>query len=450
MVGLAADRSFPLGSGGKTSVWECSTCQQACAETCDIRVEAGRSVHNSLPHSQPIACLRLSGWQLAVQEAVLGRGCFGLLISVKLNWNGGCRHVALRWQVSALCILHVWSAWTLLLSLAACCEAMVDVRSEDELSLEQPSAAAEPAPAAAKAAAPKAKKAKAKKGSKPSGRSTYDGLTCMICEKAPSLKKNPFCAACKTDVGAAKKDAKAQNWLEKYESARGTPAVFRRLILDFQQECPSAGSDRKRPTYSRARAQEVVSKEHVADEGVRFMKMDWFGFESFYKSKGLNASEIDAKWKSRIAAEGAYDLAGENKDYPERLLVKVEEYVDAKQRSRRATEVVKETAQDKKLLEDDAAVSLLKGTNLNWDEDAFGEVAAKPLLPRPSGGASLEVEAGRPVRSKKLFQTLQSLGCGVTKSSGASTTKRWQVSSRPKTRSSLTFPVEDLWKLLGS
>ena len=252
----------------------------------------------------------------------------------------------------------------------------MDVRSEDELSLEQPSAAAEPAPAAAKAAAPKAKKAKAK-GSKPAGRSTYDGLTCMICEKAPSLKKNPFCAACKTDVDAAKKDAKAQNWLEKYESARGTPAIFRRLILDFQQECLSAGSGRKRPTYSRARAQEVVSKEHVADEGVRFMKMDWFGFESFYKSKGLNASEIDAKWKSRIAAEGAYDLAGENKDYPERLLVKVEEYVDAKQRSRRATEVVKEAAQDKKLLEDDAAVSLLKGTNLNWDEDAFGEVAAE-------------------------------------------------------------------------
>ena len=150
--------------------------------------------------------------------------------------------------------------------------------------------------------------------------------------------------------------------------------MFRKLILDFQQQCPSAGSGRKRPAYSRARAQEVIAREHLA---VLFAKLDWFGFEAFYKNKNFKSSEIDSRWKSRIAAAGAYDLLGENKDYPERLLVKIEDFVDARRRNRRATEVVKESAQDKKLLEEEAATSVLKSASHSWDEELFGDIGAE-------------------------------------------------------------------------
>ena len=82
--------------------------------------------------------------------------------------------------------------------------------------------------------------------------------------------------------------------------------------------------------------------------------------------------------------------------------MKIEEYVDARRRNRRATEVVKESAQDKKLLEEEAATSVLKSASHSWDEELFGDIvgaemrrqetaaAAVPKRRRLSGGGAAQ------------------------------------------------------------
>ena len=98
---------------------------------------------------------------------------------------------------------------------------------------------------------------------------------------------------------------------------------------------------------------EILSQEMLSDEGSRFAKFDWFDYDRFYRAKGMKLADIDAKWKAQLAEAGAYDNGGDN--YPERLLVKIEDYIDAKHRKRQATEVVREMGNDRRFLEQDAA-----------------------------------------------------------------------------------------------
>ena len=62
----------------------------------------------------------------------------------------------------------------------------------------------------------------------------------------------------------------------------------------------------------------------------------------------MKPADIDTKWKAQLAEGGAYDHGGDNPDCPERLLVKIEDYIDAKHRKRQATEVVRETSNDRR------------------------------------------------------------------------------------------------------
>ena len=80
---------------------------------------------------------------------------------------------------------------------------------------------------------------------------------------------------CKADVDTMHKDAKTNNWLDKYETAKPNPAHFRKLS-DFQAECPSAGPGKKRNSYSKARAVEVIASENIR---AKYVRMDYFDFE---------------------------------------------------------------------------------------------------------------------------------------------------------------------------
>ena len=139
-----------------------------------------------------------------------------------------------------------------------------------------------------------------KKSAKKSGRESYKNMKCSICGTNDSYLKNPFCKPCKSDVDAMCKDSHEQGWRDRYLIARKDPdpAIFRKLLRDYQAACPSQGAGRKRPSYSKARAIEVLSRETVADEGVRWQKMDWFEYERHYRAKMLSSSEIESKWKA--------------------------------------------------------------------------------------------------------------------------------------------------------
>ena len=257
-----------------------------------------------------------------------------------------------------------------------------DVDSEGEMDLSMPPPPM-PAVHSVDRATAKSKargKAAAKKAAgKPSGRNTYEDKMCIICEANKCCKKNPFCPKCKTDVDAAKKDAQKEGWTERFDAARPHPVLFRKLINDYREACPSEGAGKKRAAYSKARAIEITSVEALSDEGARWIKMDWFEFDAHYRKKNLSPSDISQKWKARLLAEGAYDTEGENADYPERLLVKKEDYVDAKSRKKKASEILREIGNDKKLLEQEVAAEHLAAAGSaasRWDPSFFGEAGA--------------------------------------------------------------------------
>ena len=158
------------------------------------------------------------------------------------------------------------------------------------------------------------------------------------------------------------------------------------MIRDYQHECPSQGSGRKRPSYNKAKVVELLAKEQLVGEGIRYMKSDWFQFERHYKQKKLEASAIEAKWKDKLQAEGAYDMLGKKPDFPERILLKTEDYVDTKARARRGLEIQREAAMDKKLLEDDAAHELLD--NKHGTDSAFFGKAGAVLKKQDAAAAS--------------------------------------------------------------
>ena len=84
---------------------------------------------------------------------------------------------------------------------------------------------APPPPPHPKAANRKAKAKSKQKADKKSGRESYKGLQCCICERADCCSKNPYCAPCKTDVDAALKDSKEQGWREKFVECKKDPCV---------------------------------------------------------------------------------------------------------------------------------------------------------------------------------------------------------------------------------
>ncbi|CAE7825327.1 unnamed protein product, partial [Symbiodinium sp. CCMP2592] len=176
------------------------------------------------------------------------------------------------------------------------------------------------------------------------GRETYRGLKCMICQCEDCTGKNPYCQKCKADVDSLAKTAKDDGWVEKYEDAKRNERTFRKLVRDYQLECPSKGKGRARVQYSKSRALEIIANEQISDEGTRMAKMDWFDFEAFYSQKKLSPEDIETKWRTRLAAEGAYDLEGENRAFPERLLVRKEDYVDSKARRRVSHQLVNEAS----------------------------------------------------------------------------------------------------------
>ena len=186
------------------------------------------------------------------------------------------------------------------------------------------------------------------------GRETYRGLKCMICQCDDCVGKNPYCQKCKADVDSLAKTASEDGWLEKFTEAKKSERTFRKLVRDYQSESPSKGKGRPRVRYSKSRALEIIANEYISDEGSRMVKMDWFDFETHYQKKRLDQSEIEKKWRTRLAAEGAFDMEGDNEAYPERLLVKCEDYVDSKNRRRVTHEVQRENSA-KQLVKDDAA-----------------------------------------------------------------------------------------------
>ncbi|CAE7369167.1 unnamed protein product [Symbiodinium sp. CCMP2592] len=201
--------------------------------------------------------------------------------------------------------------------------------------------------------------------------------------------KNPCCNNCKADVDAMLKDAKVNQWVDKFEECKKKPAVFRKLLRDFQAECPSQGPGKKRPVYGRARAVETIAREMLSDEGTRFIKADYFQFERHYKAMQLDGDEINEKWKARLA-DGICDRAGENAafpervllkvedSFPERVLLKVEDYVDTKNRKRRSLEIQREGAADKGLLDDvKAEETLSSGFDGDWGSQFFGPGGAE-------------------------------------------------------------------------
>ncbi|CAE7783594.1 unnamed protein product [Symbiodinium sp. CCMP2592] len=239
-------------------------------------------------------------------------------------------------------------------------------------------------------------KAKAKAGTDASAdkgsRESYHGLMCTMCEVKPSYKKNPYCNNCKSDVDAMLKDAKVNQWLDKFEECKKKPAVFRKLLRDFQAQCPSQGPGKKRPVYGRARAIETIAREMLSDEGTRFIKADYFQFERHYKAMQLDGDEINEKWKARLA-DGICDRAGENAAFPERVLLKVEDYIDTKNRKRRSLEIQREGAADKGLLDDDKAEETLSsGFDGDWSSQFFGPGGAE--MKRSEAAAAAADKAG--------------------------------------------------------
>ncbi|CAE7289224.1 unnamed protein product [Symbiodinium microadriaticum] len=251
------------------------------------------------------------------------------------------------------------------------------------------------AKAAAKKRAPKKKSADGSGSGKPSGRATYTGQVCSLCEEQPALAKNPYCASCKSDVDAAKKDAQSNGWMPTFEARKADPQVFRRFMLDYQAQCPSQGMGRKRATYSKARLQQVRSKEAIVDEGSRLTKMDFFQYEAHYKKKSMSAAAIAAKWKQHIATEGCIDQLGENSEYPQRVLVKTEDYMDVKQRKRKADEIIRETGNDKALLDDGNAAEVLNSFTPNFEEDMFLENPAAAAVVKDVAAGAAASHSGR-------------------------------------------------------
>lgn len=237
---------------------------------------------------------------------------------------------------------------------------------------------------------------------KASGRETYLGRQCIICQSADSCTKNPYCGKCKADVDALQKCAKDDGWLEKFMEAKGNERALRKLVRDFQQESPSKGKGRPRAKYSKAKALQILSNESIEDQGTRLAKYDWFEFEAHYESKKLSHQQIEEKWRSRLASEGPVDCLGENPDYPQRLLVRVEDYIDAKRRKRVSNEVQREMV-DKKMLADDSAQNFMDGEAQNRPADFFSGAAEKmfndrdrPAQParRRSTGSNASISAG--------------------------------------------------------
>ena len=108
---------------------------------------------------------------------------------------------------------------------------MSDFISDDQAGIFEDECAAYSAPpvpeakAAAKTGAKRRAKTKAKASAEKGQRESYAGLQCSICESKPSYKKNPYCNTCKSDVEAMAKDAKLNQWEDKYEECKKKPAV---------------------------------------------------------------------------------------------------------------------------------------------------------------------------------------------------------------------------------
>ena len=185
-------------------------------------------------------------------------------------------------------------------------------------------------------------------------------------------------------MDALQKTAKEDGWLDRFLAAKGSEHTLRKLVRDFQTESPSKGKGRPRAKYNKARAMQIIANEQIEDEGTRCQKMDWFEFETFYQGKRMSQQSIEAKWKQRLADEGPLDTQGENPDYPERLLVRVQDYVDAKQRKRTTAQVAREMA-DKKMLGDEGVQPFLENEVMNRPTNFFSSPTEK-MLNDPGAG----------------------------------------------------------------
>ena len=119
---------------------------------------------------------------------------------------------------------------------------------------------------------------------------------CILC-RDPSKNtcgNNPYCQACKCEHDAMQKDAKENGWLDKFESGKQNPVIFKKMVMDFRFQCPSRGRGRPRTQYKFARLDQIFERATVLENGVETCMMDWFEFSAFYESKKMDESTIES------------------------------------------------------------------------------------------------------------------------------------------------------------
>ena len=88
--------------------------------------------------------------------------------------------------------------------------------------------------------------------------------------------------------GGLKADSVKNGWSARYEEARAAGGeVFRKLVRDYHNQCPSGGRGKARASYKLARLEsiEAFSKKHQTGSAGKLV--DWFDFQAYFKKKLL-------------------------------------------------------------------------------------------------------------------------------------------------------------------
>ena len=73
---------------------------------------------------------------------------------------------------------------------------------------------------------------------------------CGLCKVRKQVRRAQYCAECRKDIDALKKDAEANDWMSDFENMKEDEKTFTAMMQEFLLHCPKPGRGSKRARFS--------------------------------------------------------------------------------------------------------------------------------------------------------------------------------------------------------
>jgi hypothetical protein len=152
---------------------------------------------------------------------------------------------------------------------------------------------------------------------------------CVVCMAKPCKGKDLACADCTKDVAACKRSAEGNNNLDFFESQKKNDVSFRRMIRQYQEQCPSRGSGKSRDSFEWAQFVQAHFTESASYDDNQGEWLDYFGFVAYQVYSRMKTSEqADDMWKKELDRPGVVkDENGREVGYPDRIQMRTHDFV---------------------------------------------------------------------------------------------------------------------------